>query len=163
MMLAQLSRVHGQGCRKMVMQIRKIVASAAVRQSCELHLLSYVLQHSCGSRAIKRKVCRVIMLQSYGIRKPIRECKLLRKSYKHLACLEAALHTLQQSYVLIRSHKNHKENEHVKNLLFVVVAELRSCDIVRQSCGVAHNTLRLPHITQKFVVIQVCTAAIRLM
>ena len=38
----------------MVMQICKTVASTAVHQSCELVASSvvYVLQHSCGSRAI---------------------------------------------------------------------------------------------------------------
>ena len=54
-MLAPLSNVHMQDCRKMVVQICKTVASEALRQKCKLRLL-YVLQHSCGSHAIKRKV-----------------------------------------------------------------------------------------------------------
>ena len=41
---------------------------------------------------------------------------------------------------------------------FVVVAALRPLDMVRQSCRVVHNTARLPHETQKFVVVERCNA-----
>ena len=61
-------------------------------------------------------------IKGYHGNHAIRECKLLRKPYIHLACLSAAL---QASYVITRSHKNHKVNEHIDNLVFVVVAALR--------------------------------------
>ena len=61
----------------------------------------------------------------------------------------AALHVLQLSCVLQKSNKNHKENEHVENLVFDVAAALRPCFFVRQSWDVAHNTVRLPHETCK--------------
>ena len=44
-------------------------------------------------------------------------------------CLAAAFHALQQSCVLIRSHKNRKENENAENLASVVAAALRPCEI----------------------------------
>ena len=69
--------------------------------------------------------------------------------------LATTLCALLQYCVLIRSQENHKENEHVENLVFVVAAALRPCDIARLSCSVAHNTVRLPHETQKIVIVEV--------
>ena len=60
-------------------------------------------------------------------------------------------------------HKNRKENEHVKNLVFDVAAAFRPSDFVRQSCVVAHNTLKLPHETRNYLVVDRCTAAAMLM
>ena len=50
--------------------------------------------------------------------------------------------------------ENRKENEHVKYLVFDVVAAVRRCDIPRQPCGVEYNTIRLPHKTQQIVVVE---------
>ena len=77
--------------------------------------------------------------------------------------LAAALCVLQLSCVLQKMHKNRKENKHVESLVFDVAAALGPCFFVRQSCGVAHNTVRLPQETQKFFVADRCTAAVRLM
>ena len=55
------------------------------------------------------------------------------------------------------SHKNRKINEHVENLI-LSLGQPCDHDIVRQSCGV-----RLPHETQKFVIVERCTAAVSLM
>ena len=76
----------------------------------------------------------------------------------------AVLKHLQAKYVLaavLCPHEIVQKNEHGKNLDFVAAFALRPCDSVRQSCGVKHNTLRLPHDTQKFVVVERCTAAAR--
>ena len=53
-----------------------------------------------------------------------------------MACLAAAL---QPSYVIIRSHKNHKVNQHIDNLVFVVATALRSCDIAQRRKTAARN------------------------
>ena len=71
-----------------------------------------------------------------------------------LSCTNT-LCVLLQPCVLIRSHKNHKEHEHVQNLVFVVA--------LRQSCCVVHKTVRLPQETDKIVVVERCMAAARLM
>ena len=76
--------------------------------------------------------------------------------------LATALRVLQLPCVLQKSHKNRKENEHVEYLVFDVAAALRPCFLVRQSCSVVHNTVRLPHETKKFVVADKCKAATRL-
>ena len=76
----------------------------------------------------------------------------------------AALRVLQLSSVLQKIAQNNcKENEQVEILVFDVAAALRLCFFVRQSCGVAHNTARLSHETQKIVVAGRCTAAARVM
>ena len=80
--------------------------------------------------------------------------ELLRQTYEHLACL----------CVVQKLHKNRKENEHVEKLVFDVAAALQPCNFIWQSCGLAHNTLTLPHETQKFFVnTDRCMAAARLM
>ena len=61
--------------------------------------------------------------------------------------------------VTLVSSKFPKENEHVINLVLM----WGPCDITRQSCGVAHYTLRLLHETQNFVVVDKYTTALRLM
>ena len=74
--------------------------------------------------------------------------------------LAAALRVLRLSYVSQKTYTNHKENEHVENLVFDVAAALF---VLGQSCVVVYYTLRLPHETQKFFIADRCTAAARLM
>ena len=66
---------------------------------------------------------------------------------------------LQQHCVLQKLHKNRKEDEHVENHFFDIVAALRPCIFVRQSCGVANNTLKLLHETQILVIADRCRKA----
>ena len=80
----------------------------------------------------------------------------LPQSCGSLGCLAAILRPPEIA-------QNRKENEHVANLVFDVLP----CDLgfffARQSCGVSHNTVRLPRETQKFVVVDRCMAAARLL
>ena len=68
-------------------------------------------------------------------------------------CLSLCIHAYT------RSQENRKENEHVENLVFVIAA----LSFARQTRGVVHTTVGLPHETQNFVVVERCAAAVRLM
>ena len=68
--------------------------------------------------------------------------ELLRQSYIYLACLAAALSVLQLSYVFQKIHTNHKENEHVENLVYDVGAALRRDLVFRTAvlqCSILHR------------------------
>ena len=78
-MLARLSCVHAQCCRQMCLQSCKTATSAAARQPCELHELSYASWRSCGSRAIKRKFIERLSRGSLAaFAGEMHECELLR-------------------------------------------------------------------------------------
>ena len=118
--------------------------------------------------------CTVIMRQScyihvsensYTTRK--NTLHVLQQPCVPCSSLAAVLHALQQSCVLIRLHMKHKENEHVQNIVFVLAAASQPCDTIKQSCSVAHNTVRLRQETQEFVVEErqayCCSILVRLM
>ena len=62
--------------------------------------------------------------------------------YSQAKCMSASFCGTYSRTNTLRAlrQKNPKENEHVGNLVFVVAAALRPCDIVRQSCGVLCTT-----------------------
>ena len=68
--------------------------------------------------------CTVITQQSWGIRRRNKWVWALSLfiGTPWVSCSSHAQRALQQSCILIRSHKNRKENEHVENLVFVVAA-----------------------------------------
>ena len=79
--------------------------------------------------------------------------RVLQQSCGSLVCLAA----------VVRLSENAKKIAKKMNILKFRCDRLATLFFVRQSCGVVHNTLRLPYETKKFVVAVRCTAAARLM
>ena len=140
-------------------------------QDCRKCGRATIVRTLCADLALLRQPCNktqlhstVIARQSCGIcgrnAWVLPLALILRTPCVSYSSLAAALRVLWQSCVLVRSQESRKENEHVKNLVFVVATAMRC---VRQSCGAAHNAIGLPHETQKGVVVDRCTAAVRLM
>ena len=135
--------------KRYVVQFRSRVvivrfSAVVVRNAAFLRQPCNKAQLSCGSlAAFVRQMC------GWRTIKPV--VRALQLSCGSLECLPAVLHPPEIAH-------NCKENEHVEAFVFE-----QPCDLVfHKSCGVAHNTVRLPHEPQKFVVADMCMAAARL-
>ena len=89
--------------------------------------------------------------------------ELLRQSFEHLACLAAVLRQHCVSCGCRTSFRQRKQIAKKMNVSKIRCGSLATLFFARQSCGVVHNTMRLPYETKKFVVADRCTAAARLM
>ena len=79
----------------------------------------------------------------------------LRQSYEHLACLAAVLRQPCMSCGCRTSFRKRKQIAKKMNMSKIRCGSLATLFFVRQSCGVVHNTVRLPYETKKFVSLQI--------
>ena len=115
------------------------ILAAALQKSARL---------SCGSLAAVVRQMRGWRTITSVVRTPCVSCSTCGS----LVCLAAVV-------LFQNTQTNRKENEHVENSL----RQPYGLFSVRQSCGVAHNCVRLPYETKKFVIADRCMAAARLM
>ena len=86
---------------------------------------------------------------------------ILRQSYEHLACLAAVLQQPCVSCGCRTSFRKRKQITKKMNMSKIRCGSLATLFFVRQSCGVVHNSVRLPYETKKFFVADGCTAVAR--